>query len=156
MISPEQLRRYPFFGVFDEQTLKAVAMLANDEALGDGQFVYESGEAAGTVFLLAEGCVESYLVVEDPETPGRHKKFYLGDVNPGELFGISALVEPYRHTTSTRVSGRARVIALNAGGLRKLAEEDPRMGMLLMQQVAKAALERLKNTRVELAATRSG
>lgn len=154
MISPESLRRYPFFGAFDEQTLKAVAMLADEEALGDGQLVYESGEPAGTAFLLADGCVETYLVVEDPDTPGRHKKFYLGDVNPGELFGISALVEPYQHTTTTRVSGRARVIHLNAEGLRRLAEENPRMGFLLMQQVAKSALERLHNTRIELAATR--
>ncbi len=49
------------------------------------------------------------------ESPGRH-------LNPGEVFGISALIPPFRYTTPTRVTRPSRVIKIDAVQLAEPAE----------------------------------
>ena len=156
MISPEVLRRYPFFGALADACLKEIAMLAEEVSYEPDQTLYDTGEAAFTLYLLLEGSVETYLVVGDPEYPGKKKEYYLGDVNPGDVFGMSAMVEPFKHTTMTRAGQACRVVALDGAGLHKLCADSPEVGYELMTQVARSALERLQSTRVQLAATRHG
>jgi hypothetical protein len=55
--------------------------------------IYESGQPNAAVLLLETGCIESYLIVQDPNRPGVHKENYLDDLDPGKVFGISAMYE---------------------------------------------------------------
>ena len=52
MISIEVLRRYPFFGRLGFEQLKALAMLAEEFSLKDGQVVIEEGKPADALFFL--------------------------------------------------------------------------------------------------------
>jgi CRP-like cAMP-binding protein len=83
------------------------------------------------------------------------REFYVGDFSPGEPFGISALLEPYRYTGRVRTTSRCRLLRMDAAGLRALCEVDPRIAARLMRRVAAAAMSRLGDTRVQLAATRA-
>lgn len=152
MISPELLRRYPFFGQLSEAQLKEIAMIAEEEAHDKGAILLQEGGPATSVFFLRDGSVELFYTVEEEYRPELNKEFIIGEVNPGEPFGISALVEPYQLTSSARTSSPSQVIRIDSESLRKLMDEDKDMAVALLNQTTKALMERLNHTRVQLAA----
>ncbi len=87
--------------------------------------------------------------------PDYKKEYFISDFNPGEIFGISALIEPYVYTSTVRVDKACRVIEINASALRALCEVDLRLSYGLMQAIAKASLERLQHTRTQLVAAKN-
>ena len=155
MISPELLRRYPFFAFLDETQLRAVAMLSEEIEVENGALVFDSGKPAEALCLLTEGSLDLYYVVADREDPELKKEFFLSEFSPGDVFGISALIEPYLYTASVCASAPSRVVKMDGTGLRALCEVDPRMAAGFMKATAKTAMERLNDTRVQLAAARA-
>jgi CRP-like cAMP-binding protein len=155
MVSPELLRRYPIFGFMDAAQLRAVAMLAQEVQPGAGETLFEEGRPAGALYLLVEGALELWHVVTDKHEQGRRRELHICDINPGELTGISAVIEPYVYVSTARVTRPARLIGLEAMGLRELCKKDCALGYGLMCQIARAAIERLHDTRVQLVALRA-
>ena len=155
MISPELLRRYPFFNFMDETELRAVAMITEEVQPGAGETLFEEGQPARALYLLLEGLVELWFIVTDKHEQDLRKELYICDINPGEVTGISAVIEPYQYVSTARVIGPARLLKLEATGLRKLCNTDCKLGYGLMRQIARAAMERLSDTRVQLVATRA-
>lgn len=152
MISPELLRRYPFFCCLEESQIQELAMLAEEVELKSGMAVFEEGQNADALYFLLEGSVDLYYKSEEKYRPQNKKEFLVGTINPGEVFAISALIEPYIYSATARVSRDGKAIKIEANGLRALCNQDCKMGYTLMQQIAKAAMERLAYTRVQLAA----
>lgn len=76
----------------------------------------------------------------------------MGEINPGEIFAISAFVEPYKFTSTVKAEQDCRVIRFDSLEINKLIEKDPKLYCTLMRETAKAAMERLAYARVQLAA----
>jgi len=112
MISPELLRRYPFFSFLDDNHLKAVAMIAEEENHPGGTNILQSGDPADALYLLMKGSVDLFYVVQEEFHPSSKKEFLMGEVNPEEPFGISALIEPYQYTASARAPVPVSVIKI--------------------------------------------
>jgi len=155
MVSPERLRRFPFFSGFGVEHLNAVAMLADEVTFDGGETIFKAVQPANALYFLIEGCVELHYIVVDEINSKLHKDFFVSEVNPGEPFGISALIEPYRFTGTVRTACASRVLRFDAAGLRALCAVDPRIEAVLMRQIAAAAMSRLNDTRVQLAAARA-
>ncbi len=155
MISPELLRRYPFFGFLENGELRAVAMLAEDVVCPAGQPIFEIEGQAEALYLLVEGGIEHSYVVIDRDDPALRKEFFIGEINPGEIFGFSALIEPYVYSATCRASVVSRLIKIDGAGLRAVCEVDPKLAYGLMRQVAKAVMNRLTDTRIQLVAARA-
>jgi CRP/FNR family cyclic AMP-dependent transcriptional regulator len=150
MISPEVLRRYPFFCCLNEGQQKAIAMVAEEMRVDAGKELFQEGHPVEALYLLMEGSVDLYYAASgDPKD-----QLLVGEINPGEPFAISAMIEPYTFTATARVAAPSRVLRVDAKALRALCEVDCRMGYLLMKQVATMAVERLHFARVQLAAAR--
>ena len=154
MISPELIRRYPFFAGLDDAQLKAIAMIADEFDYPTGATLFENDQAATALYLLLTGNVELHYVVTDRAEPRRRKEFYVSDINPGEIIGISALVEPHRYTATARVASPSCVLKIDAAALRALCDGNPQTAANLMRQIAKVAMGRLHDTRVQLVAAR--
>jgi CRP-like cAMP-binding protein len=152
MISPEILRRYPFFNKFSATALKSVAMIAEEVTFKQGEVIYESGKPNQAVLLLETGCIESFLIVTDPNGKSAPKEFYLDDLDPGEVFGISALVEEKVHTTTAQAGRDGKLVRIDAAKLEALCEADTQFGYVLMKEMADTLLKRLHQDRIQLAA----
>ncbi len=152
MISPEILRRYPFFGAFSDAELKAMSMIGEEESYSQGAVVCEEGQPSKALFLLLEGGVSLYYKSEEEFHPKTRKEFLVGEINPGEVFAISALVEPYLNTATVKAEKDCCVVKFDAPELKKLIEKDPRLYCILMREIAKSAMERLAYARIQLAA----
>lgn len=152
MVSPELLRRYPFFAHLGEAQLQAIAMLAQEITVETGTTILEENNPADAFYLLLEGNIDLYYTVKESYKPELQKEVVVGEVNPGEPFGISALIEPYRFTSTARTSADSRVIGIDAQALRELLEKDQSLAYQIFKKIARAAMERLSATRVQLAA----
>lgn len=152
MISPELLRRYPFFGALSEAQRREIAMLAMEETVVKGQTLLAECDPATYIYLLVDGGVDLYFIVKSESQPGLDKEFAVGEANPGELVGLSALIDPYQYTTTARASAAGRVVKIDALALRALCDRDIDLAYKLMHQVARQTLERLTAARVQLAA----
>lgn len=152
MVSPEILRRYPFFGTLTDAQVKAIAMIAEEVTFPKGSVICEEGKPATAFYLLLAGGVSLYYKSEEEFRPETRKDFLVGEINPGEVFAISALVEPFLYTATVKAEQDSKVIKFESVGINKLVENDPRLYCLLMREIAKAAMERLAFARVQLAA----
>jgi len=152
MISPELLRRFPFFNFMDEAQLKAVAMIAEENEYKKDEVIVDAGKPASHFFFLIDGSVSHNAVVTSEHDPYYKKEYFVSNFNPGEIFGISALIEPYMFTATLRADKTSHVIQVNAAALRALCEVDTKLALGLNRAVAKAAMDRLQQTRMQLVA----
>jgi CRP-like cAMP-binding protein len=152
MISPELLRRYRFFGLLNDHQQKAMAMISKEATVHEGDVLFEEGQLAEGLYFLLEGCIDLYYKVEGAFSPPDFKEIPVCQVNIGEPFGISTLIEPYVLTSTARSTNTSRVLRFDGNALRELFMEDPELELLLLRQVAKTAVERLHATRTQLAA----
>jgi CRP/FNR family cyclic AMP-dependent transcriptional regulator len=152
MVSIELLRRYQFFANFTDDQLKAISMIAEIETHPKGSLIARENSAATKLYLLLEGDID---LIYSGGGEGAIVNSLVGSIAPGEVFGVSSLIEPYQFISSTRTASKARVISIDAIALRAMAEIDPKMGFALLRKVSSAVLERLKFTQLELAVARA-
>jgi CRP/FNR family cyclic AMP-dependent transcriptional regulator len=155
MISPETLRRYPFFSFMSPDQLRDVAMISDETNYSTGDILFNIGDQADVCFMLMEGAVDLHYIVVDELEPALRKEFVVGTINPGEVLGISAIVEPYEFTATAIAINDSRLLKTDATALRELCQRDLTLNLGLQTMVAKATMERLHATRVQLAAATS-
>jgi CRP-like cAMP-binding protein len=149
MISPEQLRRYSFFAGLTPEELSAIALISEPVQYADGAEIFHDGQSADRLMLLVSGSVD--LVYQIRRNDGVEIS-YVGSIEKGEPFGLSAFVEPYRLTATCVAHGPIKVIAIDSAALRAQCELTCHMGYTLLRQIARAQAERLGFTRIQLAA----
>ena len=152
MISPELLRRYPFFSQLTDRNLKAIAMISEEYEVKAGSILFEEKQPAESFYFLIDGSIDLIYTVEEGVKPKSRKQFNVGEINPQEVFGISAIIEPYVINATGIAAKDSRYIAIDAKALLALMEMDYQMGYIFMRHIAKAAMEHLVATRVQLAA----
>ncbi|MEI7987539.1 MAG: Crp/Fnr family transcriptional regulator [Chloroflexota bacterium] len=152
MISPELLRWYPFFGAFNDEQQKEIAMISEEITAKKGDILFNKGDKAAFLYVLIEGSVDLYGFVSSEHDPTFYKEFLAGEMETGSIIGISALIEPYILTLSAKVMDHSRLIKIDAIDLHRFCEDDPQFGYSLMKQVARLAMNRLDSTRGLLAA----
>ena len=152
MISPELLRKYPFFGSLDDSQLRELAMLAEEETYKSGEVIFQEGGPADALYFLLDGYVDLYFTLADKKSSLQEKGIPVGDINPGEPFSISALIEPHVLTATASSAIPSRVLKFDTKRLQALYEQDPKLAYALTYQAGKAAIERLHASRIQLAA----
>jgi CRP-like cAMP-binding protein len=155
MISTEILRRYPFFAGLTEAQLKAVAMLAQDTAYLKDSTIFEECGEANRLFLLLEGSVDLYYRSQEEYHPTTTKNFFVGEINPGEVFGTSSIIEPFELNATARNPANCRLVEIDAVELRKLMAGDLDLTNKLLLAVIKTLKERIGSMRVQLASAQS-
>ena len=147
MISPEALRRYHYFASISEESLKSLAMIAEENDVPAGTLMFREGDPASTLHVITQGEVEiRYLL-------GNGEERTVDTLVGGELLCWSALIEPYKATAIGTATNDTHLISLNAEKVRQICDRDPMVGYQLTKQVAKLLAQRLESARIQLAAT---
>jgi CRP-like cAMP-binding protein len=152
MLATELLIRYPFFDFLTLDRLRAIAGISKEETYTSGTLIFREKQRAEGLYILVKGNVDLFFTVDVEYRPELHKELLFGIINPGEFFGISALIEPHILTSSARASSLSQVIKIDAKALLALCDQDEQLAYGLIHQVAKASIERLNATRIQLAA----
>jgi CRP/FNR family cyclic AMP-dependent transcriptional regulator len=145
MISPEILRRYPYFADIQEDSLREIAMLSEEETVPAGTIMYREGDLADKLMLLVEGEVDIQF------TLGSGELRTVDTIVAGEFIMWSALVEPYKSTAVVMTRQDSKMIALDAERLREFCKKDPHVAHQLLLSLTKLLATRLEGARVQLA-----
>jgi CRP-like cAMP-binding protein len=145
MISPELLRRYPYFADVSEESLRKVAMISEEENVPAGTVIFHEGDKAENLYILSEG------EVDIDYTLGSGELRTVDTLVAGELIMWSALVEPYKSTAVGTVRKDSKVIAIDGAKLRELSESDHDLGYRMLICLTKLLAARLEGARVQLA-----
>lgn len=148
MVESALLKRYTFFEVFDAAELEKLATLARDTSVLEHTVIFQEQAAADALYFLLDGEVDLYTTVS-ATNPTR---LFAGEINPGDPFGVSALLKPYVYRTSGRALVVSRFLKIDAVALRALMEQDCALGLKLLRQMMRATLERVEVMRLHVAA----
>jgi CRP-like cAMP-binding protein len=146
MISPEMLRGWPYFAGISDESLKALAMIAEEKAVAAGTHMFGEGDPADTLNIIVIGEVNIDYIL------GTGERRTVDTLVSGDILGWSALVEPYKYTAVGTATKPTQMITISAKKLRDLCEKDPQLGYQLTTQIAKLLAHRLEGARVQLAA----
>lgn len=156
MISPELLRRHPFFADLGSEQVASLAQLADEARVEPGGYIFYEGVPLNRLYLVLEGRVAITLSqpavcsrVIIPPPGARTREVTVSIVDVGDLFAWSALVPPFKATSNARAISRCRLLALRAAELRQLFELDPRFGYEVMVRVAQVARDRIQDLHYE-------
>jgi hypothetical protein len=145
MISPEMLRRYPYFVSVGEESLKRIAMMADEVNVDAGTRMFNEGEPANQLYVIVQGEVNVQYQLGNDEL--RTVDTLVG----GDILVWSAIIAPYKTTAIGTATKPTQLIQIDAVKLRALCEEDPRVGYQLVIEVAKLLAHRLEGARAQLA-----
>jgi CRP-like cAMP-binding protein len=144
MVSPELIRRYPFFTGLNIDQVVTLAKAASEETVEIGHYFLHEGEQLDHFYFVLEG--EVAIVIE---LPSQDREVVTSTIGPGEVFAWSALVPPHSSTANVKAVAPCRVIAFDCRELWPAFEKDCRFGYLMMQKTAQVIRERLQCLRTE-------
>jgi CRP-like cAMP-binding protein len=145
MLSPETLRRIPLFSGLDDDMTKSLAMIGERCGVQKGTCLFREGDSADAFYVLLEGQVELRVTL----SPQSASKVCVTRLGPGEIFGWSALVEPYVYHLSAVATQDALCARFDGPNLCELLAHYPGIGYKLMCRVTQVIGDRLQNLRIQ-------
>ena len=127
----ELLRCNPLFAGFPEPQLHRIMRFARRRTVHARQVLYAQGDACGEIFLLGAGAVKL-----THDGAARRRKV-LNFIEPGRLFGETALFSGHGHATSAEALEDSWVLAIQAAPLVRLLQSDPLAAWRALVHVAR-------------------
>ena len=162
MISPELIRRYPFFAGLSHDQITTLAQLADEKSVETGHCFFREGDELKYFYMTLEGRVAINLGLTDH---GAKQQFFnlitgkpklkdvpVNTIESGDFFGWSGLIPPYQATASAIAMMPSRVISFSCEELLRAFQEDCQFGYLMTQKVAKIVRQRVQDLQIELLA----
>lgn len=159
MISPELLRRYPFFASLSTEQLNALAKISDELSVEAGHVFFKEGEPLDFIYVLVEGSAAITLGIPAKEIIHKLSEQFsrelqlneivVSSIAEGEMFGWSGIIPPHTATADSKATAPSKVISIDCRELRKSFETDHQLGYILTQTAAKVISDRLKNMRIE-------
>ncbi|HIC89596.1 MAG TPA: Crp/Fnr family transcriptional regulator [Anaerolineae bacterium] len=144
MVSPELLRRYPFFAGLDMDQITILARSADEVTVETGHYFFHEGEELSSFYIILEGAVAIVF-----ELPQHDREIVISTLGPGDVFAWSGLVPPHSSTASGKALTWCRVLSFDCREIRKSFEEDWHFGYLMMEKAAQVIRGRLRDLRIE-------
>lgn len=159
MVSPEMLRRYPFFAGLSHDQIHQIAELSDELEIQADHVFYREGDAVERAYLLLDGAVAIFLEVPDKslqqpvsgQLTGQMQtaQVTVSTVGPGEVFGWTALVPPPTATNGAKAMAPCRVVAFDGARLLEQFETDCRLGYQITQRMASVMRTRIRDLHIE-------
>ena len=135
---------YLFQGLPQSQ-IERIAAITREQQYQKGQWLFHEEQEATHLYLVKSGAVELVIKVEDTiEIP-------IAVVRPDNgCLGGSALIDPYQYSLSARCLDDSTLLAISQTQLVELMNADAELHRIVMANLAKKLLNRLKETRQEV------
>ena len=137
MTKLEVLKRCPFVRELDDEQLKIMADMCSTEVFEAGESLAKQGRTQEKIYLIEDGLVGLYLEVG----PMTHRQ--IQSASNFEVVGWSAMLPPYRSTTTTKAIETTKVLAFNGQELANLCQTHPMIGCKVHRGLASVIALRL-------------
>jgi len=128
-----------FFNGLSAEDLDALAPYFTSMRFVAGTTIFEQGERAESVYLVASGeVVIRYKPMDGPPMTVTH-------VQPGGIFGWSAAMGNQAYTSAAICSLDSEVLCIKGETLRNLCEKNPQVGSVLLERLFLVVAERQRH-----------
>lgn len=145
----EALRKSQLFDELTDAELDKVVRLTREETYEAGEIIFNEGEMAKELYIVEDGRVVLEMSIRLGRGSGRQGSIDV--LTKGQVFGWSAVAEPYTFTMSARGVEKTTVLAIDREGLWHLFEENSSLGFKVMKKVVSVVSSRLSRSRDTLA-----
>jgi CRP-like cAMP-binding protein len=146
MIPKERISSLDIFKGLSQKEIEEIARLCEEVVFHDGDRVLSEGKRAEHFFLLEQGSVDLRFELPYRETS---KEMTVTPIKPGECFGWSAMVSPYKFTLSCYSTGNSQAIRIRGDEFLTLCESNNHIGFVFMQNLAAVIGDRLTKQRAQ-------
>lgn len=133
------------FEGFSESQIARCSELMEEIAVKKNEWLFREGTPANKLYCIRHGAVELLTRIDE------HIELPITILRPeGSYFGTSSLVAPYTYSLSARSFEESILLVIKRNRLMEQIKRDPEMGFIIMSNLAKVFLDRLKETRQEV------
>ena len=125
-----------FKGV-SQRVISEIGKLSEEVVFEKDCVIFSADEEAPHIYELAEGTVD--IVVSEKDN------MHYSIVRPNEIFGWSALVEPYVYTATARCVTKVRVIRIARDAIEDTVKRHPAEGLIIYKHLAGLIGQRLRS-----------
>jgi CRP/FNR family transcriptional regulator, cyclic AMP receptor protein len=118
----EVLGALRLFSGLSKRQLRGLAKLARVDDHSPGEVIVQAGESGDSFYLVLEGRARVL---------GKAR-----ELRPGDFFGEMALLDGEPRSTTITASGRVRTMQLPRRSFLKALEQDPKIGLAIMEALA--------------------
>ncbi len=140
------LKQNELFKKVSPEELKILTPLAGRETFASGSIIFNQGSRAEKIYLLDYGSIALKSAFSD----GLEITYEMV-TRKGDAFGLSALVTPFRFTTTAICLEKTGVMAFSQKNLMKSLSHYAPLGFKVMQNLCILLARRLQRTRQLLA-----
>jgi CRP-like cAMP-binding protein len=124
-----------FKGV-SQRFITKIANNSEEESFKRNTIIFSAGDNASYFYVLVEGNVDISV--------GKRELARFAVNRPGEIFGWSALVEPYVYTATAKATKETRVIKISRDLVEKTIGEHPAEGLAVLKNLTGIIAQRLR------------
>jgi CRP-like cAMP-binding protein len=136
--------RSPLFEALDERCFEVMESMAREVHYEAGATIFKADDTADRFFVVIEGTVALRIT-----SPGR-TPITIQTLGPGALVGLSWIMPPYRWQWSAVALSEAVLAEFDASAVLSACAADGALEGELMRVVAREAVKRLHNVRMQL------
>lgn len=129
-----------FFQGLDPSERRAVLKRFRTEQHETGKVIFRQDQPADRLYLLVAGQVEIVFKPYDAEA------ISVSRIEPGGVFGWSAALGRPSYTSGAVCTEDSRCLSIRGEDLRRICEERPATGVVLLERLAEAIAQRLTST----------
>ncbi len=120
------LKSAPLFAHLDSEELAALADIAPEKDFGPGEVIFEEGQPAHHLYILARGKVEVFRRVDSTEYP-------LATLGEKECFGEMAILDDEPRSASVKALEATQVLKIDRESFRELITERPQISFAIFK-----------------------
>jgi len=139
MVSVEELKKFEIFKGLTEAELENIAEIAEKEELDANVRIFEEKSWATYLYIVMRGSVEIRM---SHDKSG--EQLTIDNVGPGEIFGWSAVTEPYTLTAAAWTNKKTELLKLKGEVLSDLFKKCNHIGYKFVMKVAAVISSRLR------------
>jgi CRP/FNR family cyclic AMP-dependent transcriptional regulator len=125
-----------FKGV-SQRVLGEIGKLSEEVVFEKDLVIFRTDEKASYIYELTEGIVD--IVVSEKDN------MHYSIMRPNEIFGWSALVEPYVYTATARSITKVKVIQIARDAIEDTVKRHPAEGLIIYKHLAGIIGQRLRS-----------
>jgi CRP-like cAMP-binding protein len=144
MVSPELIRRYPYFSGISIERLNMLANMAEEIEYEPDLYFHHEGDDIDKVYIIVEGDIS--LVTSFPQ---QDKEVVINTLSTGDVFGWTSLLPPFTAGAGAKSNSKCKLIEFKSSQLREKFEDDYEFGYLMMTKIAQIIRERLDSIVIE-------
>lgn len=144
----DHLRRVEIFnGLVDAELLK-VAGLCQGLKVTAGKPIFKEGDAGYELYIILEGCVR--VMINTRSADGTFAPSTINRLYPGQCFGEMILLNSAARSATIEAVDPTTLIVMHETDFRNLCEADPRIGYVVIRNLAQDLAFKLRSSNLLL------